>query len=144
MFSSHWGFIEMEKIMGYVFSRRPRYGRKTRRDCLGGCKEDGTPRSHDSIEESVYCDQLYAMRKAGEIRSYKGQVVYHLKDRMGNPVGCMRVDFEVIRADGTKQIQEYKGKYFGNLMEFKTKRALFSFVYPKIEYITVGKNQVVF
>ena len=143
MLPRHWGFTE-EKVMGYSFHRTPRYGRKTRRDCLGGCKEDGTPRSHDSIEEGIYCDQLYAMRKAGEIRSYKGQVVYHLKDRMGKPCGFMRVDFEVIRADGTKQIQEYKGKYFGNLMEFKTKRALFSWVYPKIEYITVGKNQVVF
>lgn len=121
--------------------KNPRYGRKTRRDCSGGCKEDGTPRSHDSIEESHYCDSLRLLVKAGELRSYKGQVVYHLQDRMGKPCGFMRVDFEVVRADGRIEIHEYKGKLFGTLMEYKTKKALFSWCYPAIEHITVGKNQ---
>jgi hypothetical protein len=133
--------VDQVKRSGF---NRPRYGQKTRRDCYGGCKEDGKPRSHDSIEEAEYCCNLERLKKAGEILSYRGQVVYHLKDRVGKPCGFMRVDFEVIRADGTMELHEYKGKLFATLMEYRTKRALFSWCHPEITYITVQKGQIVY
>ena len=129
--------------MGYNFPvKKARYGAHRRQTCRGGCSA-GKPRWHDSIEEAKYCDKLALLLKAGEIRSYKPQVVYHLQDRQGKPCGYMRVDFEVVRADGRTCIHEYKGKLFGTLMEYRTKKALFSFCYPKIEHITVQKNQII-
>lgn len=129
--------------MGYSFGRRPRYGKKCRQECKGGCLGFDRRRWHDSIEEARYCDQLALFQKAGEIQSYRSQVVYPLKDRNGGPCGHMRVDFEVIRADGRKQIHEYKGKLFATLMEYKTKKALFTWNYPEIEHITVQKHDIV-
>lgn len=129
-------------LPGRSFKRKARYSVHRRQECLGGCSERGS-RWHDSIEEAGYCDQLMFLKKGGEIRSYRPQVVYYLSDREGRACGYMKVDFEVVRADGKKEIHEYKGKLFGTLMEYRTKKALFSWCYPKIQHITVGKNQIV-
>lgn len=123
--------------------RKPRYTAHSPRDCRGGCNPAGKPRLHHSIEESHYCDQLAMLVKAGEYRSYRTQIKYNLSDRKGSAVGWMMVDFEVIKADGSLVVVEYKGKFFGQLMEYRQKKALFSHCYPEIEYVTVGKNQIV-
>ena len=130
--------------MGYNFpiKKKARYSRHSRQLCHGGCSE-GRQRWHDSIEEARYCDKLAILVKAGEVRSYKPQVTYHLHDRSGRPCGHMRVDFEVVRADGRVCIHEYKGSLFGTLMEYKTKKALFTWCYPETEHITVQKNQII-
>lgn len=127
------------------FKRAPRYGPKNRQNCLGGCRgmNPDVPRSHDSREEARYCDELRLLRRAGEIRHYTSQVIYHLHDRAGRAVGWMRVDFDLVLANGRQQIREYKGKLFGTLMEYRQKKALFSWCYPKIDYVTVGKGQIV-
>lgn len=130
--------------MSLVYLRHNRYGRtkRNRRECSGGCKA-GSPRYHDSMEEARYCDQLALLVKQGELRSYKSQVTYYLKDAHGAACGWMRVDFEVIRADGKKQIHEYKGKLFATLPEYRIKKALFSWNYPELEHITVQKRQII-
>lgn len=125
-----------------LFNKKPRYSVHNKQQCKGGCS-DRRPRWHHSIEESAYCNKLLLLKKAGEIRSYKTQVRYDLHDRLGTRCGWMIVDFVVVHADGKIKIHEYKGKFFGTLMEYKTKKALFSFCYPKLEYVTVMKNQLV-
>lgn len=150
----------MNQDLKRVIGKQPRWGMKQRKDCKGGCLQDDPVhckrmawvpgrghvhiRSHDSIEEARYCDQLMLMKKAGEIRTYKAQVRYDLTDILGNSCGWMRVDFVVTRADGRIQIHEYKGKVFGTLMEYKTKKALFTWNYPDVEHVTVNKNDIVF
>lgn len=81
--------------------------------------------------------------KAKEIRSYRGQVRYDIRDRMGKSCGYLLVDFEVTRADGRIEIHEYKGSGFMNSPEFRHKRALFTWCYPHIDYHTVGRKQIV-
>lgn len=127
--------------MVFGFQKRPRYGQKTRQECHGGCKDDGSRRWHDSIEEADYCNTLGLLKKAGEVRSYRSQVTYPLFSIDKTLCGSMRVDFEVIRADGRLVIHEYKGKLFATLMEYRTKKALFTHCYPTIEHITVRKGQ---
>lgn len=131
--------------MSYCITRKrkPRYNAHSRQDCRGGCKPDGLPRLHHSIEEAHYCDQIAMLVKSGEYRSYKSQVKYDLKDLHGASVGWMMVDFEVIKANGDLVVIEYKGKFFGQLMEYRQKKALFSWNYPKTEYVTVGRKQIV-
>lgn len=129
--------------MGYNLRRKPRiqtqYGRTT---CAGGCSE-GRPRWHHSREESQYCNQLMMLVKAGELRSYRTQIRYDLKDFHGNPVGYMIVDFAVIRADGSLEIREFKGLGFQNMMEFRHKKALFSWCYADLPYVVVTKKDIV-
>lgn len=128
--------------MGYSFMlKKARYTAHKKSYCAGGC-QNGEPRLHDSIEESKYCDFLYALMRAGEIKGYRSQAQYDLVDCFGNCCGYMRVDFEIINTDGTKEIHEYKSKFFGDLMGYKQKKALFSWVYPDIKYITVGKEHI--
>ena len=125
---------------------REKYGRKnarfkkTRKDCLGGCR-GGMARFHDSIEEANYCDYLKFLQKAGEIESYEGQKTFTLHDPQGNRAGAHRVDFVIIR-NGKTEVHEYKGSLFAKLPEYKTKRALFRHCYPDIEYTTVTKNDI--
>lgn len=129
--------------MGYSLRRKgPRYGPKNRQLCSGGCRPQG-PRWHDSVEEAMYCDRLLGYQKVGEIRSYRSQVTYYLYDKDHNACGWMRVDFEIIKADGTKVIHEYKGKLFATLPEYKTKKALFTWNYPDIPHITVRKGEII-
>lgn len=109
--------------------------------CAGGCN-DGREKTHGSGEEAAYCDTL--KRQLGrEVQRYRSQVRYDLKDRVGKRVGFMQVDFEVIRICGTLQIHEYKGKLFARSQIFLQKKALFTWCYPSIEYIVVGKREIV-
>ena len=130
------------------FKKKPRYSSHNRQECQGGCrlKELGrlSPRWHHSKEEARYCDQLMLIVRAKrDIRSYKSQVRYDLHDKVGRPVGYMMVDFEVIRMDGIREIQEYKGRHLVNTPEFRHKKALFTWCYPKIQYHVVCRNQIV-
>ena len=124
----------------YKVKGKSRYGRKNRQQCKGGC---GFPRWHDSGEEADYCNKLMLLKKCGEIRDYSTQVKYPLKDAHGKSCGWMMVDFEVIRADGAKEIHEYKGSLFGRLPEFRIKKALFTWNYVNVNYIVVNKKTIV-
>ena len=137
--------------MGYNFNfepnqkKRPRYSAHSRQACSGGC-QGGTPRTHHSKEEAAYCDTLRLLQKSGEIASYRSQVKYDLFDKLGDACGYMLVDFEVfVRRGGKtlKEIREYKGKLFGTLMEYRTKKALFTHCYPEIPHITVYKKDII-
>ena len=128
--------------MSYRWPRAPRYAAHQRMNCRGGC-QNGKPRWHHSKEEARYCDCLLLLKKSGEIRSYESQVRYDLRDRNGLPCGWMVVDFKVKHANGKIKIHEYKGSFFGKLMEYRTKKALFSWCYPALEYVTVGKKEIV-
>lgn len=124
------------------YKKKARYHSHNRQECGGGCNA-GRPKFHHSREEARYCDQLALLVKAGEIRSYKGQRRYDLHDKIGRAVGYMMVDFEVIRADGRLEIQEYKGGHLVNTPEFRHKKALFSWCHPHIQYHVVGRKQIV-
>jgi len=130
--------------MGYSWGKKkPRIQtRRGRTICAGGCS-GGSPRWHHSGEEADYCNYLMMLQKADEIREYKTQVRYDLKDAIGKPVGYMVVDFEVINNDGHLSIHEYKGAGFMKSQEFRQKRALFTWNYPDIPYHTVGKRDIV-
>lgn len=114
-------------------------------ECAGGCGPSklGGSKGHHSAEEARYCDTLRLLVKSGEYRSYRGQVRYDIRDALGKSCGYLLVDFEVMRADGTIEIHEYKGSGFMNSPEFRHKRALFTWNYPHIEYHTVGRKQIV-
>lgn len=121
----------------------PRYGRRNRKECQGGCQPERGPRKHDSCEEATYCDKLMILVRVQEIRSYRPQVTYPLQDRHGKPCGSMRVDFVVTMPDGSEEIREYKGKLFGTLREFHLLRALFSWNYPDVIYKTVTEKDLI-
>jgi len=127
--------------MGYTLKRKARYTSHRRRACSGGCNPDHFSRWHDSIEEANYCDQLNLLKKCGDIQDYVGQKIYYLADRNGKACGWMKVDFVVTDANGKIAIHEYKGSLFGRLPEYRVKKALFTWCYPDIPHITVGKNQ---
>lgn len=109
----------------------PRYGRKNRKECLGGCRLSGLPRWHDSGEEAFYCNKLRLLKKAGEIQEYESQVSFDLRDAAGKWIGRHRVDFVVTEKDGIKTVHEYKGY---ESEDWKLRRALFSWNYPDLPY----------
>ena len=115
---------------------------KNRKECAGGCKADGRPRSHDSGEEAGYCEKLGIMQKVGVIKSYEAQKTFYLHNRECGACGSMRVDFVVTLPDGREQCREYKGNLFGKLREFHLARALFSYCYPDVEYLTVTERDL--
>lgn len=121
--------------------KKPRYGRKQRKECKGGCR-DGVTRFHDSVEEARYCNQLLILQKAGEFDWYESQKTFPLRDPDGNSAGAHRVDFVIWRGE-EREVHEYKGKLFGTLPEYRTKKALFKWCYPEIPYTTVSKRDVV-
>ena len=131
-----------------LYKKKPRYSSHNRQECAGGCRLEEVgrlqPRWHHSREEARYCDQLMLIQKSGkEIRSYRSQARYDLRDAYGRACGYLMVDFEVIRADGTLELQEYKGAHLLNTPEFRHKKALLSWCYPKIQYHVVGRKQIV-
>jgi hypothetical protein len=127
----------------YNRKKMSRYGMKTRKECIGGCRLSGMGRLHDSIEEANYCDYLRMLMKSGEIETYSSQKTFYLSDPTGNKVGAHRVDFLVIRG-GKKEIHEYKGDFFSKLPEYKIKKALTKWCYPDIDYRTVTKHDILF
>lgn len=131
------------KMRGVVYPPRISTARGMT-ECAGGCgraKSSG-PTKHHSGEEARYCDQLRLLVKAGEIKSYRGQVRYDIRDALGKPCGYLLVDFEVTKKDGTIEIHEYKGSGFMSAPEFHHKRALFTWCYPHIVYHTVGRRDL--
>jgi hypothetical protein len=98
---------------------------------------------HDSGEEASYCVKLGILKKCGEIRDYTTQKTFRLHDAVGKECGSMRVDFVVTKPDGKIEIREYKGALFLSLREFKLARALFSWNYPDLNYVTVTERDLV-
>lgn len=90
---------------------------------------------HDSIGEGQHCDNLALLKKAGEIKDYRIQILYDLVVN-GKKVTGHRVDFEVENNDGSIEIQEFKG--FATAL-WALKRKLFIALYPNIPYKTVYK-----
>lgn len=132
------------KMRGQIWPARitTKYGRT---NCNGGCGASklGGSKGHHSKEEARYCDKLALLVKAGRIKSYRGQVRYDIRDRMGVSCGYLLVDFEVLSQDDIISIHEYKGSGFMNTPEFRHKRALFTWCYPHIVYNTVGIKDIV-
>lgn len=90
---------------------------------------------HDSIAEAGYCDTLALLKKAGEIKDYRIQILYDLVVN-GKKVCGHRVDFEVENNDGSLEVHEYKG--FATAV-WVLKRKLFIALYPNIPYRTITK-----
>lgn len=90
---------------------------------------------HDSIGEGNYCDTLALLKKAGEIKDYRIQILYDLIVN-GKKVTGHRVDFEVEKNDGSLEIHEFKG--FATAV-WVLKRKLFIALYPDIPYITITR-----
>ena len=88
---------------------------------------------HQSIGEAGYCNQLDLLERAGEIKSYKSQVVYRFKVR-GKHITTHIVDFVVTTKEGKIEVHEFKG--FATVL-WRVKMKLFEACYPKIPYIVV-------
>jgi len=109
----------------HYFSRKNKFNNRSCR-CLKG-------HIHQSRLEARYCDSLFLLEKAGEIKSYRTQVRYPLEIN-GEVICSHYVDFEVVNKQGKLEVHETKG------MEtdiWRIKRKLFQACYPDIEYITV-------
>ena len=124
---------------------RPRIGGINRTCCSGGCFKGNEPygstgRWHHSREEAVYCDYLKDLKISKEIKDYRSQVRYDLKDAHGKPCGYMVVDFVVDKNDNEYSVVEYKGRFLMNSPEFRHKKALFTWCYPEVDYCVVGKG----
>jgi hypothetical protein len=94
--------------------------------------------SHHSVGEAQYCNQLYLMKKAGEISEIKGQVSYDLVVN-GKKICGIRPDFLVTYPDGTEEIVEYKG--FATEI-WRLKWLLFEALYPELKKRVVGKGDL--
>ncbi len=112
----------------------PRYGRRQRKECLGGCRITGLPRHHDSGEEACLCNKLRILKKIGEVKDYQAQVTFPLRDRTGAHVGNHRVDFLVEDSQGGISVWEYKGSLFLTLREWQFAKALFTWTHPNVPY----------
>jgi len=88
---------------------------------------------HESRGEANYCNQLNALKRAGDIKDYEIQKTFHLVVN-GKTICAHRVDFVVTDNDGRRHVEEFKG--FAT-REWAIKKKLFEAVYPDIEYIVV-------
>lgn len=86
---------------------------------------------HHSRMEAQYCNNLYLIKKSGEIKEIERQVKYSL-DVNGAHIANMYVDFVVTFKGGRKEIHEFKG--FGTEV-WQLKKKLFEAIYPKIPYV---------
>lgn len=118
----------------------PRYGRKQKKECLGGCRLSGIPRFHDSSEEALYCNKLRILLKCGEIKGFEAQKKYDLYWLDGTPCGYHLVDFVVYTNDGKIEIHEYKGLLD---RESRLRAALFSHCYPEYTYLIKRKSDLI-
>lgn len=85
---------------------------------------------HDSIGEANYCNQLDALVKAREIKSYEIQQKYMFKVK-GKHITTHIVDFVVTTNEGKEEVHEVKG-FATEVWRIKWK--LFEALYPKIPY----------
>ncbi len=92
---------------------------------------------HDSRLEAGYCDDLKALKAAGEIKDYEIQRNYRLI--VNNKIVCShRVDFVVYPNKGPMEVHETKG-FATDVWDLK--RKLFEALYPEIPYIVVRKGE---
>ena len=114
-----------------TFRRGARVKNYRSQTCLQGHR-------HDSVAEANYCNKLEAMRKDGEIKSYRTQVTFDLKVN-GEKICGHRPDFEVVLPDDSLEVHEVKG--FGS-EAWQIKHRLFKAIYPEIPYIVIDARRM--
>lgn len=93
----------------------------------------------DSKREASYYQELKYRKMAGEIKDIKLQPEYELQPRFRHGKHTIRpitytADFEIILANGKKQVIDVKGfKTEG----YKMKKKLFMYKYPDVEFLEV-------
>lgn len=113
------------------FKRQPRI--KNYHSCY--CNEGHW---HQSRGEAAYCNQLYLLKKAGEIINVEQQIQYSL-DVNGKHITNIRPDFRVTLNDGSETIHEYKGM---ETQIWQIKKKLFEALYPEIPYIVKTRKDL--
>ena len=90
-------------------------------------------------EANKYCE-LKLLKKAGEVKSFKLQpkfMVWPAFEKDGKkyrPIYYI-ADFDVVYADGTREIIDVKSPYTLNLATFRLKQKLFDSKYPKLTLV---------
>ena len=126
--------MEIRKLKYYKYrypkqikARRNKYGNKS---CH--CLADHW---HASIKEADYCNQLYMMKKNGDIKDYEKEKDFDLCVN-GIRICKIRPDFMVWDKDGTLSVHEVKS-YPTMTPIWNLKRKLFEAVFPEIPYIVI-------
>lgn len=88
---------------------------------------------HQSTGEASYCNELYLLQRAGEIKEYISQKRFDLFVN-GEKITTHIVDFLVTNKEGKLEVHEYKG--FAT-EAWKIKKKLFEAVIPEIPYIVI-------
>ena len=94
--------------------------------------------AHDSRAEARYCEQLFILKKAGEIREVKRAPQFDLYVN-GKKIVGHQPDWLVTFPDGHKEVYEFKG--FAT-EKWKIQRRLFEALHPEIPYITVSEKNL--
>lgn len=95
---------------------------------------------YHSKAEAGYAEELDLLKKAKEIKDWDRQVRFSL-DVNGVHIANYYVDFEVIHADGTKELVEVKGRMLMNDPVWRMKRKLLEATFlhdnPDVKYTVV-------
>lgn len=94
---------------------------------------------HGSHEEAQHCLYLDSQVKGGLIKSYETQKNFVLMVNE-QKICTHRVDFLIEDNDGTKRVNEYKGKKLLGDRTWINKRKLFCALYPHIKYEVVTRG----
>lgn len=117
--------------MGYGYNAR-RFGFVARRGKFGNRSQVCLAKHlHQSMLEADYCNELFARKSTGEIKSYDIQHKIEIKVR-GKQITNHYVDFLVYFKDGRKEFHEVKG-YATDV--WKLKKRLVEALFPKIPYV---------
>ena|SRR3990167_4461213 len=111
----------------YLPKRRNKYG-AIKSKCWSG-------HIHDSKAEQRYCDQLYLLKKNGDILNYEIQVPYQMIVS-GKKITKYIVDFLVFMKDGKLEAREVKSK-ITKTATWNIKRKLFEALYPEIKHVVI-------
>lgn len=86
---------------------------------------------HDSILEADYCNQLNALKRAGEVKAF--EIQYKLALVVNGVKICSHyVDFLVTYPDGHQEFHETKGM---DTRDWQIKRKLVEALWPQIPYV---------
>ena len=89
---------------------------------------------HMSRGEARYCETLFYLKKAGQIKDYEIQKKVELF--VGGRLICNHyVDFWVTLNDGKEQTEDFKGGFYTDV--WKIKHKLFQAIFPDIKYKVV-------
>lgn len=115
------------KYYKYRYPKRLKYNNKSSR-CI-------SEHWHQSIKEAQYCNQLYMLKKNGDIKDYEREIDFELRVH-GIKICIIRVDFVVWDKSGEKVVHEVKS-YPTMTPVWNLKRKLFEALYPTIPYIVI-------